>query len=129
VYSIVHFSRGQDPKDFRDCALVREDRVIGNMHIDTAIKYALGNYRAGRMISKSLWNEILLYVSVQRQVHMAFELVGVKNFSGKVIRVSFSGGKEELPVIEVNGGKMKYWNVRSPVEILEKMALFHIDNF
>lgn len=99
------------------------------MHIDVAIKYAFSNYKRQKMISNSLWNEILLYLSLQRQVHKAIDIVGVKSYPGKVLKVEFSNGPVEAPVINVTPSKLKYWNVVNAEDLLEKMALFHIENF
>lgn len=114
---------------FKNCALIREDRILGNVHLDVAIKYVAENFETGRSISKSIWNEILLYLSLQRQVHKAFELVGVKGYSGRVIKVENSDRKQGIPVIEVTEAKKSYWKVRSIEQLLERMAIFHIDNY
>lgn len=129
VYSFFFFSDNSAPKDFPDSSIVREDRILGNIHLETAIKYALGNFKKDSMISRSLWNEILLYLSLQRQVHKAFEIVGVKNFSGKAIRVHYSREGQKVPVIEISNAKIEYWNVSRPEEILERMAIFHLENY
>lgn len=109
-------------------SLVREDRVLGNIHLNVAIRYAKSNLDSGRMISKSLWNEILLYLSLQRQVHKAFEMVGVKNYAGRVIEVGYSTGNTRRPKIEASPRKERYWGVRSVQDLLERMAIFHIEN-
>ncbi|MGC8562511.1 MAG: KEOPS complex subunit Cgi121 [Thermoplasmata archaeon] len=114
---------------FRNCSLIREDRILGNAHLNVAIRYVKENFETGRSISKSIWNEILLYLSLQRQVHKAFEIVGVKDYSGPIIKVENSSGRESLPVIEATEAKKRYWNVRSVEELLERMALFHIENY
>lgn len=93
------------------------------------MKYALQNFTKGRMISKSLWNEILLYLSLQRQVNRAFEIVGVRNFYGNVLKIYFSDGHAKNPIIDVSEEKKRFWNVGTPEELLERMALFHMDNF
>ena len=102
---------------------------MGNTHLNVALKYAGENADNGRMISKSLWNEILLYLSLQRQVHKAFDLVGVKNYSGRVVRVEHSDGRKGIPKIEANQKKKDFWGVNSMEELLEKMAVFHVDNY
>jgi tRNA threonylcarbamoyladenosine modification (KEOPS) complex Cgi121 subunit len=112
-----------------DCALVREDRILGNAHVEAAERYALENYRNGRMISKTIWNEILLYLSLQRQVKRAFEIIGVKNYSGRVIKIGYLGSSTVLPEISITDSKKTYLGVTTPEEILEKMALFHLENF
>jgi tRNA threonylcarbamoyladenosine modification (KEOPS) complex Cgi121 subunit len=109
--------------------LIREDRVVGNIHLEVAIKYATANFENKRTISKSIWNEILLYLSLQRQVHRAFEIVGVKNYSGTVVRVEYSSTPKKKPQIDAGSSKMKYWGVKSVEELLERMALFHIENY
>jgi tRNA threonylcarbamoyladenosine modification (KEOPS) complex Cgi121 subunit len=81
------------------------------------------------MISKSLWNEILLYVSLQRQVHKAFDLVGVKNYSGTVVKVERGNGQRRTPEISESQEKKNFWGVKSTEELLEKMAVFHVDNY
>ncbi len=111
------------------CSLVREDRILGNTHLNVATKYARENYERGRMISRSLWNEILLYLSMQRQVYKAFEMVGVKNYSGKVIKIEFSEEPRDEPKISVAPSKKGYWGVSTIEELLEKMALFHLENY
>ncbi len=108
---------------------MREDRILGNIHLNVAMKYARENFENKRMISKSLWNEILLYLSLQRQVYKGFEIIGIKKYSGKIIKVEFSENPGRVPEIDVNSSKKKFWNVGSIEELLEKMALFHIDNF
>jgi tRNA threonylcarbamoyladenosine modification (KEOPS) complex Cgi121 subunit len=125
----LEFFKESDLRDFRDCALVREDRILGNAHVEAAERYALENFRNGRMISKTIWNEILLYLSLQRQVKRAFEIIGVKNYSGRVIKIGYLGSSTVLPEISITDSKKTYWGVTTPEEILEKMALFHLENF
>lgn len=112
-----------------DCSLIREDRIVGNAHLNVAIRYAQENHQNGRMISKSLWNEILLYVSMQRQVHKAFDLVGVKNYSGKVVKVERGKESGRPPRILATQSKRDFWGVRTLEELLERMAIFHIENY
>ena len=92
------------------------------------MKYAKENFESGKMISKSLWNEILLYLSLQRQISKAFGMVGVKNYSGTVVKVERSKTSKSLPRIDATTPKKKYWNVSSIEELLELMAIFHLEN-
>lgn len=55
-----------DPAEFKNASLIREDRLVGNIHLDAAIRYSISNYARERMITKSLWNEIIVYASLQR---------------------------------------------------------------
>ncbi|MEM0128285.1 MAG: KEOPS complex subunit Cgi121 [Thermoplasmatales archaeon] len=114
--------------EFGKKAFIREDRVLGNAHIDLAIAYATENYRRGTMISRSIWNEILLYLSMQRQIHRSIDILGVKNFSGKVIVVDVVSENGNKPRIEVTDSKKTFWNVSSVEMLLERMALFHLEN-
>jgi len=114
-------------KDFYgNRALIREDRILGNEHLDVAIMYALRNMEKGEMISRSLWNEILLYLSMQRQVHRALEMLGVKNYRGKVVVVE-EGSRDKIN-ITISQEKKDFWGVSSGEELLERMALFHLEN-
>ncbi len=81
------------------------------------------------MISNSLWNEILLYLSLQRQVHKAFEIVGVKGYSGRAVKAQFSDSANSNPAILITEAKLQFWGVQDAAELLERMALFHLDNF
>lgn len=114
---------------FKDCTIAREDRILGNIHLEVAIRYAHENYRKGRMISRSLWNEILLYLSLQRQVYQAFGIIGVKDYTGRVVKVEFSEKSVIAPEIAVTPVKWKYWGVKTEEELLERMAIFHLENF
>ncbi|MGC8645692.1 MAG: KEOPS complex subunit Cgi121 [Thermoplasmata archaeon] len=107
---------------------MREDRILGNMHVELAIMYATRNFDRGEMISRSIWNEIILYASMQRQIHRGFDLVGVKSYSGKVVVVEEDCGDEARPRIDVTDDKKRAWGVRSAEELLERMALFHLEN-
>ncbi len=93
------------------------------------MRYALSNYAKNRMISRSLWNEIMVYASLQRQVYKAFEIVGVKNYKGRIIVISDDENKNYNPKITINKEKLSYWNISDPLDILEKMAIFHTENF
>ncbi|MGC8547134.1 MAG: KEOPS complex subunit Cgi121 [Thermoplasmata archaeon] len=117
-----------DPDEFKNVSLIREDRLVGNMHLDAAIRYALSNYARERMITKSLWNEIIVYASLQRQVKKAFEFMGVKNYTGKIIIVSSENLDGKDAKIGINNDKLTFWNIKDPLEILERMALFHSEN-
>ena len=88
--------------------------------------YALRNMEKGEMISRSLWNEILLYLSMQRQVHRALEMLGVKNYRGKVVVVK-EGSRDKIN-ITISQEKKDFWGVSSGEELLERMALFHLEN-
>ncbi|MEM0138817.1 MAG: KEOPS complex subunit Cgi121 [Thermoplasmatales archaeon] len=121
-------SNNKEKGDFNRAAFVREDRILGNEHLDLSIMYATENFRSGTMISRSIWNEILLYLSMQRQVHKSIEILGITDFSGKVIVVRESEGIEPKPKIEVTEEKKRYWGVRSVEELLERMAIFHLEN-
>ena len=99
------------------------------MHLDVAIKYVTENFETGKSISKSIWNEILLYLSLQRQVHKAFGMVGVKGYSGRVVKVENSNSRRDIPVIEITDSKKSYWKVKSVEQLLERMAIFHIENY
>jgi tRNA threonylcarbamoyladenosine modification (KEOPS) complex Cgi121 subunit len=79
------------------------------------------------MISKSLWNEIMVYASLQRQVSRAIAMLGVKNYSGKVIEVTEDCTNAKSATIEVNESKLRFWNLTDPLEILERMAVFHTE--
>ncbi|MEM0312258.1 MAG: KEOPS complex subunit Cgi121 [Thermoplasmatales archaeon] len=121
-------SNNKDRGEFSKAAFIREDRVLGNKHLDLSIMYATENFRNGTMISRSIWNEILLYLSMQRQVHKSIEILGIKDFSGKVIVVKESKGIKAKPKIEITEEKKRFWGVRSVEELLERMAIFHLEN-
>lgn len=117
-----------DPDDFSNVALMREDRVVGNLHVEAAIRYALRNFNKKRMITKSLWNEIIVYASLQRQVSKAFDQIGIKGYKGNVIVIGNIKVNGNEPHIKVTPEKLSFWNISDPLEILEKMAIFHSEN-
>lgn len=117
-----------DPDDFSNVALMREDRVVGNLHVEAAIRYALRNFNKKRMITKSLWNEIIVYASLQRQVSKAFDEIGIKGYKGNVIVIGNIKVNGNEPHIKVTPEKLSFWNISDPLEILEKMAIFHSEN-
>ncbi len=117
-----------DPNLFSEYSLIREDRLVGSIHLEAAMRYAVGNYARNRMITKSLWNEIIVYASLQRQVKKAFELMGIKNYAGKIIIVGNEQMKGSDARISINNDKLAFWKINYPLEILERMALFHSEN-
>lgn len=117
-----------DPAEFKNASLIREDRLVGNIHLDAAIRYAISNYARERMITKSLWNEIIVYASLQRQIKKAFEFMGVKNYTGRIIVVSNEDLDGMDANISINNDKLTFWKINDPLEILERMALFHSEN-
>ena len=54
--------------------------------------------------------------------------MGVKGYSGKVIKVEYQEAGAAKPRIEITDDKLSYWKVKSTDELLERMALFHIEN-
>ena len=129
TYYFLDIFDEKDIDSFKNCALIREDRILGNVHLDVAIKYVTENFETGKSISKSIWNEILLYLSLQRQVHKAFGMVGVKGYSGRVVKVENSNSRMDPPIIEITDSKKNYWKVKSVEQLLERMAIFHIENY
>jgi len=117
-----------DPAEFKNASLIREDRLVGNIHLDAAIRYSISNYARERMITKSLWNEIIVYASLQRQIKKAFEFMGVKNYTGRIIVVSNEDLDGMDANISINNDKLTFWKINNPLEILERMALFHSEN-
>jgi len=117
-----------DPAEFKNASLIREDRLVGNIHLDAAIRYSISNYARERMITKSLWNEIIVYASLQRQIKKAFEFMGVKNYTGRIIVVSNEDLDGMDANISINNDKLTFWKINDPLEILERMALFHSEN-
>jgi len=117
-----------DPAEFKNASLIREDRLVGNIHLDAAIRYSISNYARERMITKSLWNEIIVYASLQRQIKKAFEFMGVKNYIGRIIVVSNEDLDGMDANISINNDKLTFWKINDPLEILERMALFHSEN-
>jgi hypothetical protein len=72
----------------------------------------------------------MLYLSTQRQVGKAIEIMGIKNYTGKIVVL---GEKEfqwekKFKSIDTNEEKLKFWGINSPSEILTKMAEFSIEN-
>lgn len=63
----------------------RQDSVLNQNHLFSAVYHSWNAFKTENMISKSLSVEFLLYLSGQRQITKAFEMFGlsdrVKNFS------------------------------------------------
>jgi len=117
-----------DPAEFKNASLIREDRLVGNIHLDAAIRYSISNYAREKMITKSLWNEIIVYASLQRQIKKAFGFMGIKNYTGRIIVVSNEDLDGMDANISINNDKLTFWKINNPLEILERMALFHSEN-
>lgn len=119
-----------DVSKFQQFLFLREDRIVGYVHLDAAMKYALIAFMRKRNISDSIWKEIMLYLSTQRQVSKAIEIMGIKNYTGKIVVL----GESEFPwekrfkSIDINDDKLKFWGINNPLEILTKMAQFSIEN-
>ena len=56
-------------------------------------------------------------------------MVGVKGYSGRVVKVENSNSRRDIPVIEITDSKKSYWKVKSVEQLLERMAIFHIENY
>jgi len=74
--------------------------------------------------------ELMLYLSTQRQVGKAIEIMGIKNYTGKIVVL---GEKEfqwekKFKSIDISEEKFKFWGINSALEILTKMAEFSIEN-
>lgn len=80
------------------------------------------------MITKSLWNEIIVYASLQRQVSKSFDMLGIKEYNGNVIIVGDIEVKSKNISIKVTPEKLSFWGIKDQLEILEKMAIFHSVN-
>jgi len=99
------------------------DKIAGKMHVEFAVLNALKAFKDGRNISRSLPVEVLIYVSAQRQIGKAFQMVGLtsktKNMvvvilsnieqSSKILDeiLSLTGGKINNKVLEINREKVK----------------------
>jgi len=119
-----------DVSKYPQFLFLREDRIVGHIHLDAAMKYALMAFMRKRNISDSIWKEIMLYLSTQRQVGKAIEIMGIKNYTGKIVVL---GEKEfqwekKFKGIDINEEKLKFWGINSALEILTKMAEFSIEN-
>lgn len=98
-------------------------KIAGKMHVEFAVLNALKAFKDGRNISRSLPVEVLIYVSAQRQIGKAFQMVGLTSKTKNMVVVVFSnieqsskildeilsltGGKINNKVLEVNMEKVK----------------------
>ncbi len=70
--------------------IIRLDYVASKEHILSALWHALKSFENQRNISRSLETELLLYLSGQRQIKQAIELMGIQTPSDKAALVIVS---------------------------------------
>jgi tRNA threonylcarbamoyladenosine modification (KEOPS) complex Cgi121 subunit len=76
--------------------LVKADLIAGPEHLQFAARNALHSFRGARRRSKSLAVELLLYISCQRQIAKAIELLGVDSKDSRVALVALSDSKDAI---------------------------------
>jgi KEOPS complex subunit Cgi121 len=80
--------------------LLRAELVAGQDHLSFAARNALHSFKGKRRRSKSLAVEYLLYVSCQRQISKAIDLLGISPVDRQVLLVALSESKEDLEKLE-----------------------------
>ena len=80
--------------------LFKADLVAGQDHLHFAARNALHAFKGKRRRSKSLAVEYLLYVSCQRQISKAIDLLGVTPADRQILMVALSESREALQELE-----------------------------
>jgi len=130
VTSFIISDTQLDVNSYPNFLFIREDRVVGEFHLEAAMKYAISSFIRKRNISDTIQKEILIYLSLQRQVFKAIDIMGIKNYTGKIIVI----GEKEFPwdkkfrSLDITHEKLDFWGIKDPLEILTKMAAFHVEN-
>ncbi|RJX15640.1 hypothetical protein CW703_05075 [Candidatus Bathyarchaeota archaeon] len=109
------------------------DKIAGKIHVEFAVLNALKAFKDGRNISRSLPIEVLIYVSAQRQIGKAFQMVGLTSKTKNMVVVVFSNIEQSSKILDeilsLTGGKInnKVLEInREKVEIIKKV--FGISN-
>jgi KEOPS complex subunit Cgi121 len=90
----LRFARGVDVQ------LLRAELVAGQDHLSFAARNALHSFNGKRRRSRSLAVEYLLYVSCQRQISKAIDLLGISPADRQILLVALSESKEALQELE-----------------------------
>lgn len=80
--------------------LLKADLVAGGEHLHFAARNALHSFNGKRRRTKSLAVEYLLYVSCQRQISRAIDLLGIRPNDRRVLLVALSESKGALEDLE-----------------------------
>ncbi len=80
--------------------LFRADLIAGREHLSFAARNALQSFEGTSRKSKSLAVEFLLFVSCQRQISKAIELLGVSSSDRRVVLAALSESKSALEKLE-----------------------------
>lgn len=76
--------------------LLRADLIAGKEHVLCAARNAIAGYSSRHRKSKSLAVELLLYVSCQRQISKAINLLGVRPKDKKIVLVALAESGRHL---------------------------------
>ncbi len=71
--------------------VVRADMIAGNEHLSLVASFVSRATKRGRMRSKSLAMEFLIYLSGQSQISKAIQTVGVEKDTPEVVVIAISG--------------------------------------
>ena len=80
--------------------LFKADLIAGREHLSFAARNALQSFKGTSRKSKSLAVEFLLFVSCQRQISKAIELLGVSSRDRRVALAAISESKSALEKLE-----------------------------
>jgi tRNA threonylcarbamoyladenosine modification (KEOPS) complex Cgi121 subunit len=76
--------------------LLRADLIAGKEHIFFAARNAIAGYSSRHRKSKGLAMELLLYISCQRQISKAINLLGVQAMDKKIVFVALAESERPL---------------------------------
>lgn len=76
--------------------LLRADLIAGKEHILFAARNAIAGYGSRHRKSKGLAMELLLYISCQRQISKAINLLGVQAMDTKIVFVALAESERHL---------------------------------
>lgn len=112
------------------------DKIVSKRHLEIAFLNAVKAFKLGKNISKNFPVEVMLYVSGQRQIRKAFELVGLTVETKNIVLTIFNeknGEKvEEILgfIISLFGGEVddNVINIYSEEKAKKIMKTFRISN-
>jgi tRNA threonylcarbamoyladenosine modification (KEOPS) complex Cgi121 subunit len=102
------------------------EKVPGSRYLLLATLNALKSFHSSQPISRTLGMEILLYVSANRQIAEAIQLVGMTSDTGKVAALLVGKSEEEVSgAVELLG---QILNQRSNDELIDHWSAERIEN-
>ncbi|MGP3667953.1 MAG: KEOPS complex subunit Cgi121 [Candidatus Bathyarchaeota archaeon] len=79
-----------------DFQIFDADKIVSSKHIELAFLNSVKAFKLGKNISKNLSVEVTLYVSGQRQIKKAFELVGLTSETKNIVLAIFNEENETV---------------------------------